>query len=53
MGGSQYAEGYPGQRYYGGNENIDEVSARRPGQAPCTTGLVEVAWAAGGGAVLM
>jgi glycine hydroxymethyltransferase len=27
---NKYSEGYPGARYYGGNENIDQVRVRTP-----------------------
>src|SRR2546428_8628122 len=41
---NKYSEGYPGRRYYGGNENVDEVErlaperARRPLRGPHANG---------------
>lgn len=40
---NKYAEGYPGRRYYGGNEVIDRVSAWRCGEAD--TSVTQVALA--------
>lgn len=41
---NKYAEGYPGRRYYGGNEVIDEVENLARARALKTFGLDEKEW---------
>src|SRR3989442_4291957 len=31
---NKYSEGYPGRRYYGGNENVDDVEPLAPERPP-------------------
>ncbi|XP_054717867.1 LOW QUALITY PROTEIN: serine hydroxymethyltransferase-like [Uloborus diversus] len=41
---NKYSEGYPGQRYYGGNEHIDEVERLCQKRALDTYGLTSDKW---------
>ena len=41
---NKYSEGYPGQRYYGGNEHIDESERLCQERALQTYGLKESEW---------
>jgi glycine/serine hydroxymethyltransferase len=40
----KYSEGYPGARYYGGNEHIDEAERLCQKRALDTFGLKESEW---------
>lgn len=40
----KYSEGYPGARYYGGNEHIDEAESLCQQRALETFGLKESEW---------
>ena len=42
---NKYSEGYPGARYYGGNENIDEIERLAQKRALEAYGLDENEWA--------
>lgn len=42
---NKYAEGYPGKRYYGGNEYVDEVELLCMSRARSVFGLQESEWA--------
>jgi len=41
---NKYSEGYPGARYYGGNEHIDEAERLCQSRALQTFGLSEQEW---------
>lgn len=41
---NKYSEGYPGARYYGGNEHIDEIELTCQKRALQTFGLKEAEW---------
>ena len=41
---NKYSEGYPGARYYGGNEHIDEAERLCQKRALDTFGLKESEW---------
>ncbi|KAK3113110.1 Serine hydroxymethyltransferase, cytosolic [Teratosphaeriaceae sp. CCFEE 6253] len=41
---NKYSEGYPGARYYGGNEHIDEIEITCQKRALATFGLTEEEW---------
>lgn len=42
---NKYSEGYPGKRYYGGNENIDKIEVLAQKRALKLFGLSETNWA--------
>ena len=44
MDADKYSEGYPGARYYGGNEHIDEAERLCQKRALQTFGLDEKEW---------
>lgn len=41
---NKYAEGYPGKRYYGGNEIVDQIEAECQQRALKTFGLSDAQW---------
>jgi glycine hydroxymethyltransferase len=41
---NKYSEGYPGARYYGGNEHIDEAERLCQSRALKTFGVDEASW---------
>lgn len=41
---NKYSEGYPGARYYGGNENIDQIELLCQARALKTFGLDSAKW---------
>lgn len=42
---NKYAEGYPGKRYYGGNEIVDQIESECQARALETFGLDSTSWA--------